>query len=86
MYDTAASPGMFQPLPIPNAVWSDISMDFFDGLPPSFGKTVIFVVVDHLTKCCSFFGHESSLYCSQCFSSILGSYLKASWVSQFYCE
>ncbi|XP_052291764.1 uncharacterized protein LOC127900631 [Citrus sinensis] len=28
----------------------DISMDFIDGLPPSKGKTSIFVVVDHLSK------------------------------------
>ena len=37
-------------MPIPTQVWTNISMDFIDGLPSSKGKTVLFMVVDRLSK------------------------------------
>ncbi|GJT77699.1 reverse transcriptase [Tanacetum coccineum] len=43
--------GYLQLLPIPNKIWSSISMDFIEGLPFSHNKTVIMVVVDRLSKC-----------------------------------
>ena len=48
--ETVKSPGTLQLLPIPPAIWKDISMDFISGLPKSGNKSVIMVVVDRLSK------------------------------------
>jgi hypothetical protein len=39
--------GLLQPMPIFNALFVEISMDFMEGLPKSNGKEVIFLVVDN---------------------------------------
>ncbi|KAJ4811165.1 polyprotein [Rhynchospora pubera] len=45
-----ATPGLLQPLPIPELAWNSVSMDFIGGLPKSEGREVILVIVDRLTK------------------------------------
>ena len=39
-----------KPLPIPDRIWSEISMDFITGLPESEGCKNIIVITDRLSK------------------------------------
>lgn len=54
---------MLQPLSISTKVWTDISMDFIEGLSNSNGYTIIMVVVDRLSKYVHFV-HVSHPYTS----------------------
>ena len=48
--DLSTPGGLLQPLPVPGAIWVDVSLDFTEGLARSRGKDTILVVVDRLSK------------------------------------
>ena len=52
--------GLLQPLEVPYAAWTSISVDFITQLPESHGKTQIMVVVDRFTKMGHFIGLETN--------------------------
>ena len=42
--------GFLKPLPVPDRMWQEISMDFITDLPDSVGCNNILVFTDHLSK------------------------------------
>lgn len=48
--DNSPPVGLVQPLPIPEGIWEEISMDFIIGLPNSHGQDTILVIVDKMSK------------------------------------
>lgn len=54
------TPGLLQPIPIPNQTWQVITMDFIEGLPKSEGKDTILVVVRLLRVVISLPSHTLS--------------------------
>ena len=49
-YEGIATSDLLQPSPLSKSIFTDLTMDFIEGLPKSNSKSVIMVVVDRLTK------------------------------------
>lgn len=49
-YETIKPSGILQPLFVLIQVWTDIAIDFVEGLPSNHGKNAILVVMDRLSK------------------------------------
>ena len=59
------TPGILHPLHIPKQKWEELSMDFIEWLPLSYGKDKILMVVDKLTKYAHFMGIKKIDSCKQ---------------------
>ena len=64
--------GLLQPLGVPEWKWKKVSMDFISGLPRTLKSyTVIWVVVDRLTKSAHFIPGKSTYIASK-WAQVLG--------------
>ena len=77
--------GLLQPLPIPHNVWSDIAMDFVEGLPKVAGKSVILTIVDRFSKYAHFIP-LSHPYSANSVARAFFDNIVSPWLSMLHCE
>ena len=53
-YETKSPGGLLQPIPPPQRVWEDLSLDFIVGLPGYKGNSTVLVIVDRFSKAAHF--------------------------------
>ncbi|KAL0550401.1 hypothetical protein IC582_014911 [Cucumis melo] len=81
----ALSPvGLLVPLDIPQSIWSDISIDFVDGLPKANEYEVILVVVDCLSKYVHFLPSKHP-YTAKAVTELFVKESSTLWFSIIYC-
>lgn len=71
-YETLHPIGLLQPLPIPVQPWTDVLIDFAEGLHQSHSSSIILSVIDRLTMYSQFFFFYiiSSLHNCECGTSL----------------
>jgi hypothetical protein len=79
--ETKKPGGLLQPLPVPSAIWKDLSLDFITRLPKSHGYSVILVVVDRFSKGVHLGALPHKVYCLQSCSIVSGYDLQTPWFS-----
>lgn len=70
------SPGLLQPIPIPNQAWEVITMDFIEGLPRSENRDTIMVVIDKFTKYCHLLSFQHPFSATQVAQKLLDVVIK----------
>ncbi|KAJ7971127.1 Ty3/gypsy retrotransposon protein [Quillaja saponaria] len=84
-YETAAQASLLQPLPIPERVWTDSTIDFIEGLPKSEGKKVILVVVDRLSKYAHLLALAHPFTAISVAQAFMDTVFKITWATIIYC-
>jgi transposase InsO family protein len=73
--------GLLKPLPVPDRVWQEISVDFITDLPLSHGATMLCVITDRLSKGTILFEVLTSQQGAEGFANLfLKHYVKTHWL------
>lgn len=84
-YEATTPAGLLQPLPIPEQIWEDVSLDFIKGLPKSKRFDTILVVVDRLSKYAHFILLKHP-YTTKSIAAVFAKEIATSWSSSIVAE
>lgn len=83
-YDRSKSPGLLQPLSVPESAWQAISMDFIEGLLLSGSFNCILVIIDLFTKYGHFIPLRHPFTVEAVAKSFFSHCLPIAWPSKLY--